>query len=501
MSNRIWIPAGAITLILVAGVIAVQATPPEPARPPTVPAEASGALEHLVAADALAASWSEDARLIRVHATEGVLLARAADPPFLYDTSGDAVVGDGLALAWTFAYLASDRPHETYFATIGGDGSTLYARALDTPYCCYDAVLEASPAVHHGTNDTTSTRPAELTATFDASGAAASLADRPEFAGFGEDHPVFQAAFELAPRYDGAAWLVTFHTAMGYSATGVVDADDGEVLEVYAYPSWTPPCCPTPPTPVPPTPTDPPQPCCRPEDVREEFSGRVGGTSGLFDAYFEMGDAAWLSSLTVVATLGDTLPGESYVLDVADGHGRIVGRATGSDTLVVELTEAPSAWGRYSAYVYPDGLSAREATVDLKVAALFADAPDLGGSAYTFHGDAWGGGYSSWLSLDLQREVPVELALSWEPTLGSEFELVLVDRLGNEVASVRSDKASLGPQTLVLAVEDPEPWGMSVEVRQHGTASIGSFSTTPWTLGVLTAPWEGQDPRYHPYMH
>jgi len=221
-----------------------------------LPHDESGAGPLREVADSAARGWADGPTLVRVATTEGAPLDGRVDPPFAYDTSTDPHVGDGRALVWTFSYTAPSKGGEVFHASVGGDGSLLYARSLPdaTWGCCiaYMHVATASSTGDDGSYDPAiAPRKAPLPIAFriDAPEAYERVLGRAEFDGFAIDHPVFLATTELLSDGRGAVWSLAYHTATGYSADAAVDADTGEVLSVSAWPSRDPPpppcydCC------------------------------------------------------------------------------------------------------------------------------------------------------------------------------------------------------------------------------------------------------------------
>lgn len=495
------------------GALAVQAMSEAP-RAVVMPETESGALQHFAAANALAAGWHEDATLIRVSATEGPQVDARVDPPFLWDTRGDALVGNGLALVWTFAYASPTSPSTTYWVSIGGDGSQLYARELTDPYSCCVTYVEAVPA-----DSTASYSPSPepyhrqiraVSASIDAPAAVASLADLDAFASFADDHPVFMASVELVPMYDEdgderSAWHVVYRTATHYGASAVVDADNGTVLHSGSWPQAWPICCDDPPRPPQP-PHEPPTPCCRPEDFHATYSGSLDSWG--YEVSFPVERASWVQEVRVTASLADGSPlGEAHELSIIDGNGRMLERIPLDAEATISLAAVPVSHMMTARVIRETGTpslfgqaATPETYVTISIDVIYAEARQDRPTSWTFHGDAWPGA-ETWTDLWIESDEwpplrPTTVTLTWDAERPAQpLELILLDAWGNEVESAKSDPLATGPQSLTLGVpETGEECCHTVLVRMPG--SIG-FEPVPYTLFVETIRPPHDDVREH----
>lgn len=518
MSRRTLVVALAILLASSAlGALAVQAISEDRPAPPVVPATESGALAHFDAANAAAAAWRDDAVLMRVGATEGKQVDARIDPPFLWDTSGDAFVGNGAALVWTFTYASpSLRGAASYWVSLGGDGSLLYARELPNPFwCCVEHVGHASGSAPTASHDAPVDRMPAVTASIDAPTAVAAIADRPEFVAFHLDHPVFMANLELVPHNEtSSVWLVGYRTATHYGAMAAVDAQSGEVLHVGARPQ---PCCE--PLPVPPTPVDP-DPCCRPEDFSQSYTTRVhSGT--VEEINFPVEDATWLESATIRLRADELPVHERMEARILDGSWRELARVDVDGETELVFDELPVR-GQYtvmlerrSDLVQWAGLPLEAALVDVAVDIVYADAPRERPTAWTFSGATWGG--EQWFDLgidgeDWTRMVPTGITLTYTPEMpGDTMELVLYDKWGNEVDAIEGDRFSTSAQTLHLDIpstlHDWDEWEdccYQATIRHH--APGGFYKETPFHVELTVRPFERQEmpapmPTEHAHDH
>lgn len=504
----------ALLVSTVLGALAVQAVSDGRGPAPVLPTTESGALPHFTLANAQAAAWDADAVLVRVGATEGPQVDGRIDPPFLWDTSGDPVHGNGAAVVWTFAYWAPERSDASYWVAVGGDGSLLYARELPNPYfCCVDYVAAAEPVpAHHGETVAASSVPAmpaprAVSATIDAPAALASVLDDPAFVNFSLDHPVYMAHLELVPNWenDHSVWLIGYRTATYYGAGAAVDAHTGEVLGVGAWPRYA-PCCD--PIVVPPPP--PPEPCCRPADLHETYQGSLGDS---YDIGFPIEQAGWLQELTVTATVQDEeLPlDDGYVLDLIDSNGRILARehGSGASTIGITLNAVPTT-GLYSVhlkrpetqpiYLPATDLLRGDTPVEIVVDVLYADAPQPRPMTWTYMGEVWTNS-ENWLSLYAEdtnwRPLRAQslLLMIDIPQPGMEIELAVVDNWGNDVASTTTGPLASGTWTLTLDVPNAGyDCCYIAAIRSYTPVGIGiGTQTLPYALEVTMAPWEAEE--------
>ncbi|HLE98171.1 MAG TPA: hypothetical protein VI997_12435 [Candidatus Thermoplasmatota archaeon] len=440
-----------------------------------LPHDESGAGPLREVADSAARGWADGPTLVRVATTEGAPLDGRVDPPFAYDTSTDPHVGDGRALVWTFSYTAPSKGGEVFHASVGGDGSLLYARSLPdaTWGCCiaYMHVATASSTGDDGSYDPAiAPRKAPLPIAFriDAPEAYERVLGRAEFDGFAIDHPVFLATTELLSDGRGAVWSLAYHTATGYSADAAVDADTGEVLSVSAWPSRDPP---------PPPCYD----CCGacpgswpPQDFEGEWSGSLGRDYPWFAAQVSVEAAAYARSLHVEGEVQDALPGEEFVLTVTDASGFELARTRGGASLELDVSEFPTQ-GAYLARI--EGRVPRavgEAPVLLRASLDYGEEPtSFPPSIRHGSGEVWGWQTDRWYPLDLGRPAEVvTVTLAWtraEPT--QALELVLLDNMGNPVARAAGEPVEAGDSSVTLEARGlREPYA-GLRVRALGPAA------------------------------
>lgn len=483
LRRSVWVVLAALVVLFAAvGAFAVQAFEGGQ-RPIVLTATESGSLPHFAAADAAAKGWASDAGLFRVHATEGAPLEGRVDPPFLYDTSPDPLVGNGRAVAWTFAYAAPSQPGKLFFVTVGGDGALLYQRALVDPSyaCCYAHSIAVSDdgSTVHSTAPTRPAYPVLATPGLDADEAFARVADDQAFANFSLDHPVFQAFLELMPGPDGhPAWGVTYRTATFYAAFALVDAQNGTIHHLSGWPSTQPPCCDTPPTPTP----VPPEPCCPANDYHAEHGFTLGPSRNYHEINFPVESPRYAREARVVVQLSSVLPlVDEAVLQVYDDHMRPLARASGRDTLEVVLTSFPSQ-GVYRAVLnLPMPLRDVHATVEVDV--LHDPVAHPAPASYTFEGTtyAWGGEVYANLWFH-ERAQPTQLTLRWTPVLAvDDLELALLDAYGNEIASAHAPQ---GGTEATLEVPEGLECCLTAIVRN----AVGTPSEVPFELEVAVEP-------------
>lgn len=481
--RSLWVVLAAL-VVLSAGVIAAVQAFGGGARPIVLNEVESGALPHFAVAEQAAKAWDADARLVSVHATEGKPLDGRVDPPFLYDTSPDPLVGNGRAVAWTFSYLAPEKQDRFFHVTVGGDGAVLYQRALAFPtYCCYP-VAEAAPASSGDGVVVASSAPPSppvlAAPTLDADEAFARVAERPEFADFAADHPVFQAFLQLVPGPENhSAWSVGYHTATFYAASALVDAANGTVYEVYAWPSVEPPCC-EPQPPEPPQPPTPPPPCCPAEDHHASYSATLGPSRSVHTVNFPLDSPRYAREARVAVTLEGGLPlAGDAVLQVYDGEMRPLARATGAGALEVVLRSFPSQGVYHAEVSLPTPLA--DVGVEIQVDVLYDPAPHPAPASYAFQGATYAWGGPTYLPMWFQDMAqPTRLTLRWDArTPLEDLELVLLDAYGNEVATARGDGEA------VLEAPEAEGCCMTALVRN----AVQGPAQVPFELDVEVAPW------------
>lgn len=423
------------------GALAVQALGGGP-KPIVLSGVESGMLPLADAADQAARAWQRDAYLVRAMATEGAPLDGRVDPPFLYDTSPDPLVGNGRAVAWTFAYASPAEPGRLFFATVGGDGSVLYRRALVDPHggCCYAMVAEGSARGspsdapvrgHHGRG---AGGPAPLArVSYDADGALARVADHPGFRDFAADHPVFQASLELAQGPEGRpAWSITYRTATAYGAAAVVDASTGDTLRVDAWPHAVEPQ----PYPAPPP---EPHPCCAPRDHHETYHSRLGPGRQEHRVAVPVESAEHAREVVVRAGVEGALPVvQEAVLQVLDGNGRPLAHARGGPVLEARV-EAFADPGPYTAVLYLTSNVAEVATVlDVRVRYAPDPRPPAREARFESAVHPWGG--TAYFPLAFSTGMPTRVTLEWAASLPTDgMELSITDQHGNEVEAVRQE--------------------------------------------------------------
>lgn len=495
LRRSVWVVLAALLVLFAAvGAFAVQAFEGGQ-RPLTLTATESGSLPHLSAADAAAQAWASDAALFRVHATEGSPIEARVDPPFLYDTSPDPLVGNGRAVAWTYTYAAQSQPGKLFFASVGGDGAVLYQRALVDPTygCCYAESVSDSPdgsSTFHRVAPSPPTYPVVSTPILDADDAFARVAARPEFAEFPADHPVFQAFLELMPGPDGhALWGITYRTATYFAAYALVDAHNGTVHHVSAWPTTQPPCC----DPVPPTPTPvPPDPCCRPDDHHAEYGLTLGPTRNVQYVNFPVEEPRYAREARIVVQLTSVLPlADEAVLQVYDTDMRPLARASGRDTLEAVLTSFPTQGVYQAVLTLPTPVREIAATVTVDV--LYDAVPSPAPTSYAFSGVTYPWSGDAYLPLWFQeRAQPTQLTLRWTPVLATdELELALLDPYGNEIATARAED---GATEVALDVPPDQDCCYTAVVRNLVRAPV----EVPFELEVAVMPWEEPYPTHHP---
>lgn len=458
--RRTW--AIAIVVLLLAatlGALAVGAVEERSPAPIEMPTSTSGALQHRAAADARAAQWQEDARLLHVSATEGRPVHNMVDPPMLWDTSADTFVGDGRALVWTFTYASAEAPQTLFWVTVGADGRELYARDLPQPwYCCFaePMVVESTAAADGGQVAYSEppqhawALPPAVEATVDAPEALSAVRDRPEFADFALDHPVFMAIVVLERVGDRSVWTIGYQTATVFSSFAQVDAMTGEVVQVHAWPR---PCC-DPQPPEPPTP-QPPDPCCRPEDFQATYEGTLGYGRASWDASFPVEQASWVDAIHVKADIdGTVLDPEAVILDVYDSDWRIVGRSTFAEGFAVTIEKVARS-GIYTAMVTDrQGILPETKPVTLDVVVDYLEAPEGLAGTYTYYGEAynmWTMGVPTWAEDDVRAS---DALLRFETTLPTQhLSLVLIDEWGNEIETATAG-GSMGYHEVGLTLPD-----------------------------------------------
>jgi hypothetical protein len=471
------------------GALAVQAV--DNRRPAAIelPQVESGALVHREAADLDAAGWQRDAVLVHVAATEGIPVHGRVDPPLAWDTTDDPFVGNGKALVWTVTYASPSVEGSAFWVSIGGDGGVLYARELRVPYwCCHEVAVDAVST--SSSSPPSEPAPAPMSrgvyALIDAPEAMASVAHRPEFEAFAEDHPVFLSNIELVPGEDHSMWLLSYQTATVYGAAAVVDAKTGEVLHIGEWPSPQPPCC---------TPPPPPVPCCQPPDHHATSEGTVG-TQPL-SVEFPVNDVHWLGTLRVEAEIADALPTESFTLEVFDSLGRIVWRTTGNGQLSADIFPALTS-GVYTASLQTfqsRGLPLRDVAASLRVDVEYNDyVGNWMGATSTFYGDITP---MSETTIPLHNEFGLTasaLFLSWPRNLPRDnLEIDILDDEGNVWASARGSEIEFGTGTLEL--ELPESMCCLSAVVRHVGEGVQSVEFT------LLAAFERPDVAYSEPTH
>lgn len=458
----------AATLLLSAavGALAVGAMGGGP-RPLVLPDVESGALPLLPTADAAARAWRPDAYLVAAAATEGRPPEGRVDPPFLYDTSADPLVGNGRSLAWSYAYASPGEASKLLFVTVGGDGGVLYQRAMADPTragsCCATDERAAyaeragadSSAYYHGS----SAPPALPRIALDADEAVSRVVDHPAFADFALDHPVFTAMHALAPGPHGRpAWHVAYRTDTVFSAFAVVDASTGEVLRVDAAPFTG--CCAAPATPTPatPVPTHPPEPhpdprCCAPADRHEEFRVRLGPGMPSHQIWIPVEAPDYARSLHVVARQDRSgLALDEVQMRVTDGEGRPLASEKQRGDVEAKLRSFPSR-GVYGVQLsLPAPL--REVVLHVRVDLLHNPVPDAAPASYSFRDALMPMGGASHVPLSFPYgATPTHARLEWTQSTGTGgVEVALLDRYGNEVHSTRSEGPIVGTGSATLDV-------------------------------------------------
>jgi hypothetical protein len=495
--RSLWVVLAALLILSAGAVLAVQAFGGG-ARPIVLNEVESGALPHFAAAEQAAEAWDADAILLGVRATEGKPLEGRVDPPFLYDTSPDPLVGNGRAVAWTFSYAAPAQHGKLFHVTVGGDGALLYQRALAFPTfygCCYAVAEPASSPSSSGDGVVVSSEPAHFAPpalsapALDADEAFARVADHPAFANFSLDHPVFQAFLELGPGPEGRpVWGIGYRTATFYAVSAAVDATNGTVLHVSAWPSLEPPCCD--PRPVPPTPPMPP-PCCPAEDHHATYRATLGPSRASHTVNFPMDSPRYAREARVLVTLDSTLPlAGDAVLQVYDGDMRPLARVTGAGMLEVVLTGFPSMGVYHAEITLPAPLV--DVAAEIAVDVLYDAQPHAAPAAYAFQGATYPWGAQTYLPMWFDEQArPTHLTLRWEPGPLEDLELVLVDQYGNEVATAG------GAGEATLDVPEDEGCCMMVIVRN----AVQGPAQVPFDLDVEVAPWspEHDDGHYGHY--
>lgn len=505
-----------LAVLLLASAVGALAVAVSQEAPPAVqvPSTESGALAHFDAADQAAAAWHANAALVAVRATEGAQVDARIDPPLKWDTSTDPSVGNGLALVWTFIYVSPNATHESFWVSIGGDGSLLYARALTEPGWCCEPVAVASHVSHeddmtHDAPESSNTTEPEwyvppINASIDAPAAVAAALAEDAFEGFALDHPVHMVELSLMPGPDGhGLWSVSFMTATRFSAHALVDGETGEVLESGSWPSPCYDCYPRPVPPLPPVPPTPPEPCCKPEDVHKTYTGEVSASQP-FSVYFDVIEPVWLSSARITASVSDVPDGDEVTLVVLDGDYREVHRSalTGSGTLEANFDAVPT-WGGYSAMIErtsPVMASAlpmieRPIPVEIGIDLVYADAPQERPTEWRFTGEAWPG--EQWISLNVMDAnwwmmTPETVTLTWDAEIPVEsLDLVIYDTWGNVAARASGDDLPQGTQSITLEVPaDTASSGAccwSAAVAYDPPFYLG-VKTVPFVLDLVTAP-------------
>lgn len=485
--------AVAFLLAAAVGAFAVQAWSGG-AREIVLTGTESGLLPLLPIADAAAASWHDDALLMTAAATEGKPIDGRVDPPFLYDTSPDPLVGNAMAVAWTFAYVSPSEPGKILFVTVGGDQSIVYQRALVDPSygCCV--------TVSHSTHGSVSASPSHdeepsppealVRPTLDSHDAFAKVAERPEFASFAADHPVFQAFLVLDRGYDrNPVWNIGYRTATYFSAHASVDAATGEVLSVNAWPSP-----PSPPVvcegdcgePQPPE----PHPCCpAPEDYSETFRTTLGPSRPMttYNVIVEGYQYAEQMRVAIQPTHEiAALPTDEMTLQVLDGSGRPVATRTftGAHEAVIEEFGGP---GMYQVMIHM-GVPLRDVVVDVAIEVDYAKTPLPRPTEHAYEGLAYPHGGQTWVNLWYPDQRATTLLLEWTAATPADgLELALHDSLGNEIATVRATFMAPGEQALSLDVPtDDERCCLTAVVRNLNPA----FTAQAFRLTVMVEDWQ-----------
>jgi hypothetical protein len=284
----------------------------------------------------------------------------------------------------------------------------------------------------------------------------------------------------------GPAWSITYRTATVFAADAVVDATDGTVRHVSAWPGYQPPCCD--PNPEPPTPPEP-TPCCPADDHHASYRATLGPSRPTHTVSFPVESPRFAREARVSVTLDPTLPlvGDA-VLQVYDGDMRPLARAAGAGALEVVLHGFPSQ-GVYRAELsLPQPLADVGAEVAVEV--LYDPTPHALPPAYVFQGASspWGG--QTYVSLWFQEQgVPTSLALRWDAASPlDDLELVLLDAYGNEVATAR------GAGEATLDVPAGSDCCMTAVLRNV----VNGPSQVPFELTVEVAPWENGPWQGHP---
>jgi hypothetical protein len=295
------------------------------------------AIDGVARARELARAWQGDAALGAVIGAEG-FRPQPEDPPFLYDSSHDVDVGDGLAVAWTYAFYSATSP-KTFLVTIAADGSVPYAHDLDAATA---PRFGAQPAA--GLGD-------PLMPSKDA--AALVLANETARA-FQRDHPVSFAHLALAAVPGGPLWDYGRTTTSGFSLHATIDARGHRLVEVSRYPEDIRTCpadasCgpggPMPPQPPAPPPT-PPEERTSKNATLDAFNQQVR-----FDVQPTRA-GEFEHRLVIAADVGGSTPLDERTLHVSDPMGMPLGEKTGTGRLEVVVDDASAAvFGGYRIFV------------------------------------------------------------------------------------------------------------------------------------------------------
>lgn len=440
------------------------------------------AAAHLARARELAGGWRADARLVGVFATEGAPVD-LEDPPLLFDTSTDPVVGDGLALVWTYAFAAPGE-RRSFFVAIDGAGALRYAD--DLPSFSFGhpmpvAYAESSPSPRPAEPEPLADLPDAVVASSAAAGAVAANATAQAWLA---EHPVSFARVHLASSPEGPAWMVLRATSTGYALHALVDAKTLAVTDVNRFPDDF---FPEPPHPCPADAScDPyePQPPPVPAPESHARSVSVDAFNPRAEWPFVLGAVEWAAEIVVRADAGGATPLEAVTVSVFDPYGSLVASAAGTGALEIPIEHEDFPWGgEYRVVVEPQapGPLPRE----IPLAADVTYTRWLGGANHLV--DSMGG--SVRMRQVVEHAVRVEegasllrVRVSFDDMIngvpaGARF--VLVDPAGNEAGGVSSPGGT-------LEMESPTPGDW---VLRAVGEDANVFGANYWWVATRVVPW------------